>query len=164
MFHDLRRDFFRVFDGQPLPIKHERVESCFLGHRYRVQWVDLPQSGQRHGCHSLSTTNHILKTATKMDHSHHHMHMDHSVTPDTSAAMVDRCVMYMLWFVKLSHCIPNLCIITRLEVPAGIRISSIHASYSVNGTSTPTSSSSLAASRSSSSVWVTSGYGMSRRR
>ena len=38
-----------------------------------------------------------------MDHSHHHMHMDHSATPDASATVMDRCVMYMLWFVALTR-------------------------------------------------------------
>jgi hypothetical protein len=154
VIHDVRRDCFRVFDGQVLPIEYEWAKGCLLGHYDRVQWVDyLTRSGQRNGSHSLPISpNHTLKTVTGMDHSHHHMSMDHSATPDTSASEMDRCVMYMLWFVNLSHCTSKFCVITRPEVRAGTRISSIHVSYSANGTSTPAFNSSLAASQSSSSA------------
>jgi len=109
--------------------------------------ADLTRSGQRRGRHSLPTI--PCKTSTRMDHSHHHMHTDHSATPDTSTAIMDRCIMYMLWFVTPSCRTPNFSITIWIEVRAGTRISSIHVSSSVNGTSTPTSSSSLAASQSS---------------
>jgi len=164
MFHDLPRDFFRVFDGQPLPFEHEWAESCLLGHYDRAQWVDVTRSGQRrlHLCHTL-TPNHYLEDGCKdgpLAPPHAHGTLSYSryiCSHDGPLRHVHALVRYAFTYT------PDFRVITRFEVRVGTQTSSIHASCSVNGTSTPTSSSSLAVSRSSLSALVTSGCGTSRR-